>query len=261
MREDESQKAIEELARFVAEQLNAGTPRHEIIKGLTDVGLKQSEAEQFVNHIESLRHKAQKEAYKQAGTKDFLWGFLFLIGGVVITLVTWAVAKPGGSYWVMWGAMAIGAFYILRGFYRKIKNATDGGARLMWVLGGIILIGGIVGGGVAITNMTTPPELTPPSDSFIVSEGDLIWEDEIEGILRVSGTISNTHSEWSIKNVKVEVRALDDKEDLIKTYEVSVVPSTISPGGKGVCYETIQVPYSCVAVDSTLVWEWEPPSE
>jgi len=115
MEDAESQRAIEELAQHVAEQLNAGTPRHEIINGLLDTGLDKSQAEQFVNNIESLRDEALSEEQKKAGTKDLGCGLLLLIVGTAITLATWAAAEAGGTYWVMWGAMAFGAFYILRG--------------------------------------------------------------------------------------------------------------------------------------------------
>jgi len=256
MAEDESENALKELVKSVAAQLDTGIPRHEIIKGLSDAGLDRSEAEQFVDHIESLRHEALNEGRKQAGTKDLGCGLLLLIVGAAITLGTWAATEASGSYWVMWGAMVFGAFYILRGLYRKITTATDAGTSLMWILGSIILIGGMVGSGAAITNMMNPPELTPPSDSFIVSEGDLVWEDEIKSILSASGTITNTHSEWSIKNVKIEVYAIDEEDNVMETYEVLVIPSTISPGGKGVFSQRLQLPYSCVAADSAIVWEW-----
>jgi len=259
MGDDESQKAIEKLAQYVAEQLNAGTPRHEIIKGLKDIGFKESEAEQLVNHIESLRHEARKEAYKQAGTKDLGCGLLLLIVGTAITLGTWAAAAPGGGYWVMWGAMAVGMFYILRGLYRKVTSTTDAGTRLRWVLGGIILIGGMVGGGVAITNMMNPPALTPPSESFVVFDDNSFWKDEIASILSVSGTVSNAHTEWSIKSVVIKIEAVDEAGKLIKTYDVSVVPSKILPGGKGAYSAELQLPYSCASASPSVEWEWVPP--
>jgi hypothetical protein len=200
-----------------------------------------------------------QEARKRAGTKDLGCGFLFLVGGAVITLVTWTAAKPGGSFWVMWGAMAIGAFYLIRGLYRKITSNTDLGVRLGWVLGSIILVGGIVGGAVAITNRMTPSALTPPSNLFILSEDNTAWKDEINDIVVVSGTVTNTHSEWSIKNVNVELEATDAKGNIVKTFRISVVPDKLTPGEKGIYNQTLQVPYSCETVRPVLKWEWEAP--
>jgi len=255
MANEESQNAVDELVKSVAEQLDAGIPKKDIINRLSEAGLGSFEAEEFVNRVDSLRY----EARKQAGTKDLGCGFLLLLVGAAITLGTWAAAEGGGSYWVMWGAMVFGAFYILRGLYRKVTNTTDAGTRLAWILGGIILIGGMVGGGVAITNTMNPPELTVPSDSFVVWDDNSLWEDEIQGIFRSSGTVTNSHSEWSIKDVKIELEAMDEADKVIKTYDVSVIPSTIPPKGKGVYSKRLQVPYYCVSVTPIVVWEWVPP--
>lgn len=255
MEDNEAQDAVEELVKSVAEQLNAGTPKQDIINRLLGEGMNSVEAELFVNHINSLRY----EARKQAGTKDLMWGVILILVGAAITWGTWSAAEAGGSYWIIWGLMAYGMFRIIRGLYRKVTDTTDAGTRLRWVLGGIILIGGIVGGGVATTNMMTPSELTPPSDSFIIGQDYTVWEDEIQGILSVSGVINNTHSEWSIKKVKIEVEAIDEANNVIKTYGVFVVPSAIPPGGKGVYSKRLQLPYSCVSANTVVVWEWVPP--
>ena len=255
MTEEESQQAIDELIKSVAEQLDAGIPKQDIVKGLTDGGLSQFEAEQFVNNIDVLHH----EARKQAGTKDLGCGLLLLLVGAAITFGTWAVAEGGGSYWVMWGAMVFGAFYILRGFYRKIANATDAGVRLGWVLGGMILIGGLVGGGVAITNMMNPPELTPPSDSYVVWNDNSFWEDEIRSTFMVSGVVTNTHSEWLMDNVRIEVEAEDDHSKLVGKYTVSVKPVTITPGSRGVYSKILQMPYECTYATPVIHWEWVSP--
>lgn len=227
MPDNESQKDIDELAK----------------------------AEQFVSNIENLHY----EARKQAGTKDLGCGFALLIVGVGITLGTWAFAEAGQSYWVMWGAMLVGVFYLLRGLYRKVTSTTDAGIRLQWIFGGIILISGIVGGGIAINNMMTSSEMTSPSESFIVNEDTSFWEDETQSILKVSGLVKNTHSVWSIKNVKIEIEALDAANNVMKTYEVSVIPSTIPPRGIGTYSERLQLPYTCVFANMVMLWEWVPP--
>ncbi len=255
MKDAESQDAVEELAKSVAEQLDAGIPKQEIINRLSQAGLDPLEAQQLVEYVDGMQY----EAKRQAGTKDLIWGVILILVGAAITWGTWAAAEAGGSYWVMWGLIAYGMFRIIRGLYRKVTSTTDAATRLRWVLGGIVLVGGIVWGGVAITNMVTSPGLTPPSESFVVFEDYSKWEDEIRGIVSVSGVISNTHSEWSIKKVRVEVEATDDAANLVGTYEVRVTPSTIPPGGQGVYSEALLVPYSCVYVTPVVYWEWAPP--
>jgi len=156
--------------------------------------------------------------------------------------------------------VAYGMFRIIRGIYRKVTTATDAGGRLWWVFGGVILIGGIVGGGVATANVVmTAPQLTPPSESFVILDDNTFWENELLSTLSVSGVITNTHSQWSINNVEVEVEAIDDAGNVMSTYTVQVIPSIIPPGGKGLYSKKLQLPYSCVEARSAVVWQWVPP--
>jgi hypothetical protein len=254
-----SAESLAQVKRHVAEQLDAGTPRHELIKGLSDAGLDRAEAEQLVDNIERLRKEALNQARKQAGTKDLGLGLLLLIVGIAITLGTWAAADEGGSYWIMWGAMVAGAFYILRGFYRKIATATEGTTRIMWVLCGVVLIGGMVGAGVAIGDMVSSPKIHAPSNSFVAIDDNSYWENETRAIFRASGIVTNTHSEWSIKKVVIKIEALDNAGKVIKTYDVPVVPNTIPPGGTGTYSASLQLPASCASVNGKVAGEWVAP--
>ncbi len=256
MKDGESQDASEKLAQSVAEQLDADIPKDDIVKGLSQGGLSPLEARQFVEYVDIMRY----EAKRQAGTKDLLWGVGLTLVAAAITWGTWAAAEAGGTYWFMWGLVAYGMFRIIRGIYRKVTTATDAGGRLWWVFGGVILIGGIVGGGVATANMmTTAPQLTPPSESFVILDDNTFWENELLSTLSVSGVITNTHSQWSINNVEVEVEAIDDAGNVMSTYTVQVIPSIIPPGGKGLYSKKLQLPYSCVEARSAVVWQWVPP--
>lgn len=199
-----------------------------------------------------------REARNQAGGKDLMWGFILLVVGGLITLGTYAAAESGGSFWIMWGLMALGAFYILRGLYRKITSNTAQRS-LAWVLASMLLVGVIVGGTMAITNTMTSSTLTPPSEDFVLAEDDTVWVDETSGTVRVSGIITNAHSEWPIKNVHVELETSDAEGSLLKTYDVSVVPSKLNPGEKGVYDKTLQVQSSCTWIQPFVRWEWEAP--
>jgi hypothetical protein len=222
--------------------------------------LNQQEDEMQQNSYDEIALDAiDQEERNKAGTKDLIWGFLSLVGGAVITLIMWAATEPGHSFWVMTGAIVFGAFWILRGLYRKITSNKDDTIRLMWILGGILVVGTIVGGAIAITNMMTQSMPTPPSDSFILFEDNSAWKDEVSDIVTISGTVTNTHSEWSIVNVNVELEAIDTKGDTVKTFSVPVAPGKLTPGGQGVYDTTITVPTTCVRVKPFLSWEWEPP--
>lgn len=159
----------------------------------------------------------------------------------------------------MWGLLGYGMFRIIRGLYRKVTSAIQRGRRLIWIFGSIMFAGGIVIGGMAFYNVMNPSQLTSPSESFIVCEENSFWEDEILSILNVNGVVTNTHSEWSVENMTIELEAIDEEGNVIKTYKVTVIPSTIPPGGKGVYSERLQLPYACMGVDIGGVWEWVPP--
>jgi hypothetical protein len=44
-------------------------------------------------------------------------GFLWFLGGAVVTTVTYVAADPGGGYYVFWGVMAYGAYRLIRAIY------------------------------------------------------------------------------------------------------------------------------------------------
>lgn len=58
-----------------------------------------------------------KRAAQQVAKTEMIKGLLWLIGGAIVTGITYSAAAPGGSYYVFWGAMAYGAFRFLRGLY------------------------------------------------------------------------------------------------------------------------------------------------
>jgi hypothetical protein len=49
----------------------------------------------------------------------FLRGLLLLVGGGLLTLITYNAASGGGSYFIFYGAMAAGAFDILVALFSK----------------------------------------------------------------------------------------------------------------------------------------------
>ncbi|HEX7098030.1 MAG TPA: hypothetical protein VF377_02215 [Acidimicrobiia bacterium] len=58
-----------------------------------------------------------KLAVQQAAKGEMLKGVLWLVGGAVVTGITYSAAEPGGTFFVFWGAMAYGAIRFLRGLY------------------------------------------------------------------------------------------------------------------------------------------------
>ena len=88
-----------------------------------------------------------------------------------------------------------------------------------------------------------PAPLISPSDSFIKWEDSSGWFTETS--VEISGSVRNTHNEWSITNARVEMEMLDKHGNVIQQDSIAVSPSTIPPGGKGEYSEIIRVSSSC----------------
>jgi len=74
-------------------------------------------AESEVREYDAPVPEAERTARRTAGQNDLLWGALWAGGGGLVTGLTYAAgAGEGGIFF--WGAIAYGAFRILRGLYR-----------------------------------------------------------------------------------------------------------------------------------------------
>jgi len=202
---------------------------------------------------------AHSQALSNAGKKDLIWGFIVLGIGAGITLGTWTVAAPGGSYWVMWGLIVTGLVGVFRGLYRKVKSGSVLGTRTRWIITSISVIGCLAWGGIfTYQHMYTIP-LTPPSDSYVVEDDYSYWQDEVNSMFCVNGYINNTHSEWTIEEVTIVIEALDAHGNVMQEYKVQVIPSTIPPHGRGTYSKTLQLPYDCMEAAPRIEWIWVPP--
>ena len=109
---------------------------------------------------------------------------------------------------------------------------------------------------------TTPPPaqsipLTSPDNSFVTMDDHSAWADYSS--FRLSGTVTNTHSEWSISSVEIKLEMLDEHGATIGESSIPVSPSTISPHREGVYKRIVDVPPSCVKVSYNLYGIWVPP--
>ena len=50
-------------------------------------------------------------------SKDIIVGLLWCIGGIVVTVVTYNNASPGGTYIIAWGAIIFGGIQFLKGLF------------------------------------------------------------------------------------------------------------------------------------------------
>lgn len=82
------------------------TQARAVVDSLGDYAAAQAEAQ------------AVSDGGSGAGQGDLLVGGLFLVGGLVLTAVTYAAASGGGTYLLAWGPMLFGLLRIMRGLAR-----------------------------------------------------------------------------------------------------------------------------------------------
>jgi len=115
--EQSTEELVQAIYHFAAEQLHNGVAPHNVEKLLIEKGL---DAEAAGTVVENLR-KARSEALREAGKKNMLYGALWCVGGIVVTVVTYQAAAGGGggSYVVAWGAILFGAIQFFRGAFQN----------------------------------------------------------------------------------------------------------------------------------------------
>lgn len=72
--------------------------------------------------IKIVPEKAQPT--KASARKNMIYGALWCIGGIVVTVATYSAASGGGTYIVAWGAILFGGLQLLSGIYQYFK-ASD----------------------------------------------------------------------------------------------------------------------------------------
>lgn len=103
--------AFENVLRGVANALENGSKRTDIVKALEEQGFPRAQAWELVRHVRTLR-----KAARPSGGVDWAMaarGFCWLAVGLTVTIATMA-AGEGGSVFA-WGAILFGAIDMVRG--------------------------------------------------------------------------------------------------------------------------------------------------
>src|SRR5579884_2844128 len=111
--EPTTEQVVEAVYRYAAQQLHAGVAPATVEKALVEQGLSAEAAGIVVQNTRD----ALANAKSSAGQKNMLYGALWCIGGIVVTVGTYgaAASSGGGSYVVAWGAIIFGAVQFFRG--------------------------------------------------------------------------------------------------------------------------------------------------
>lgn len=112
--EVEAQEAIQQAYAYAAnlmmhEEKSAGQAK----RLLMAKGIDAESAARIVNHIKT--QIEEESGNNEQASHDILFGSLWLIGGLFITIFTYTTAGSGGSYVVTWGAIIFGGAQLIRG--------------------------------------------------------------------------------------------------------------------------------------------------
>ncbi len=114
-----SDKAREELVRYVAKRTAANASEQEIVDDLVRRGADRYQAQEFVRHVTTNELQAMNKAGKRAAPLDIILGSILLIGGLALTIGTWmSAAKGGGIVFVWYGAVIAGVGLVGRGIWK-----------------------------------------------------------------------------------------------------------------------------------------------
>jgi hypothetical protein len=108
-----------QLAAYAADLLvNKDKNSYEVKQALIAKGLNEENATVLVENLE----QQIEEARKKRANKDMLVGGLWLGGGLLVTVFTYASASNGGgSYVVTWGALLFGGIQFVKGLMASMK--------------------------------------------------------------------------------------------------------------------------------------------
>jgi hypothetical protein len=108
------------LFHRAVEMFVEGTPKTDVVSWLVGGGIEPEEAEHVVSEIS----KKCAESDREQGQKNIVYGALWFIGGLVVTLGSYTLAKNagGGMYLVTSGALVWGGVQFLYGVYQCVKS-------------------------------------------------------------------------------------------------------------------------------------------
>lgn len=111
-KQDDQQAIVTQIYNLAANlMINEKKSAHQTRKILIENGLDAEIAQTVVSKLDTQISKAKKEK----ANKDMIFGALWCVGGLIVTIVTYQAASGGGSYIVAWGAIIFGAVQFIRG--------------------------------------------------------------------------------------------------------------------------------------------------
>ena len=115
-----------ELACFVKESIMRGVSDTVVEKELTEKGLSQTDALQFIEFCKEEVKVLRAKALSDAGYKSIFSGFIWVAFGLGATYLSHSFASDDGGYTLFWGAILYGVYCILWGTSHAGNNMISG---------------------------------------------------------------------------------------------------------------------------------------
>ena len=113
----DQQEIVNQIYGFTADMLYKQKKSVEETKAaLIENGLSSEDADVVINNL----HKQYNKEKKEASNKNMLYGALWCVGGILVTVLTYSAASNGGTYVVAWGAVIFGAIQFFKGVFQRL---------------------------------------------------------------------------------------------------------------------------------------------
>ena len=113
----DQQEIVNQIYGFTADMLyNQKKSIEETKAALIENGLRAEDADVVIANLQN-QYKQEK---REAGNKNMLYGALWCVGGLLVTILTYSAASDGGTYVVAWGAVIFGAIQFFKGVFQRI---------------------------------------------------------------------------------------------------------------------------------------------
>ena len=113
----DQQEIVNQIYGFTADMLyNQKKSVEETKAALIGNGLRAEDADVVIANLQN-QYKQEK---REAGNKNMLYGALWCVGGLLVTILTYSAASDGGTYVVAWGAVIFGAIQFFKGLFQRL---------------------------------------------------------------------------------------------------------------------------------------------
>lgn len=113
----DQQEIVNQIYGFTADMLyNQKKSIEETKAALIENGLRAEDADVVIANLQN-QYKQEK---REAGNKNMLYGALWCVGGLLVTILTYSAASDGGTYVIAWGAVIFGAIQFFKGLFQRL---------------------------------------------------------------------------------------------------------------------------------------------